>query len=123
MSDPVTFIVPGRPHPKERARRGANGHWYTPKETQQFEKTVAQCAMAAGLKLDSKDKVRLRVEMHFGKGLWPDASNVVKSVEDGLMLCCPEWDDRNVVEGYQVSTNAVDEPYTRVTVEVIEGRE
>ena len=44
-ADRIEFVVPGKPQPKPRARKGTDRWgceiWYTPKEPAEFEKRVA----------------------------------------------------------------------------------
>lgn len=77
-------------------------------------------AMAAGLRLAPKTKVRLKVEAYYDRGPFGDIDNVAKSVGDGLMLCCPGWDDRDIVELNVIRAKVPFEPFTRITVEVLE---
>ena len=46
MNPTVTFVVPGRPVPKARARV-VNGRAFTPKRTKDYEAVVRWCALAA----------------------------------------------------------------------------
>lgn len=41
------FVVPGKPQPKQRARVGVGGRFYTPRETREYAKLVRSCAWAA----------------------------------------------------------------------------
>lgn len=34
------LVIPGQPHPCERARRGKQGHWYTPEPTRDYKQRV-----------------------------------------------------------------------------------
>lgn len=43
----IRFEVPGPPRPKQRARRGTGGRWYTPAQTRDYERHVAMCAYLA----------------------------------------------------------------------------
>ena len=80
----IEFTVPGKPQPKQRARRGRDGGWYTPKETVAFERLVAtQFRLAAGRHAPWSGEVALGVTV-IGAHHATDASNVLKAVEDGL---------------------------------------
>lgn len=43
-----TLTVPGQPVPQARARRGKNGHWYTPRQSQEFQERVRAAWMVEG---------------------------------------------------------------------------
>jgi Holliday junction resolvase RusA-like endonuclease len=123
VSEPqrITFSIMGPPVPKERARRGKGGHWFTPKKTRAYEALVGMAAMA------KKSLVRdwpmdaeymLHVRLYFPNHRRRDADNVIKSVQDGLRgvlyhddhrvgVLCPPWEvDR-------------ERPRAEVTVEVL----
>lgn len=103
----IQFTVMGDPVPKARARttvQGGFAHSYTPAKTVQYERKVAAAyARAAnGFKFAPESPLKMSVYIYMpipksaGKrlterlagGVWhtkkPDASNVLKSVEDSL---------------------------------------
>lgn len=104
----LEFVVAGPPRPKQRARRGAGGRWYTPQATRDYERHVGVCAMAA------LSWHRLLPSQRYDGQSWPigaeyelearivpanrrkmDADNVIKSICDGLIGVL--WaDDRQV---------------------------
>lgn len=82
----IAFTIPGKAQPKERPRVGKNGHIFTPRTTEKYERWVADCyRSAAGLRGFGEGvacSVTLRI-------FWPDRrrrdlDNGVKSVLDGL---------------------------------------
>lgn len=118
------FVVPGKPQPKQRARRGIGGRFYTPPETRAYHglvKTFAWAAMAkAGLMrrgawpLDARYRVSVVIypaSLHV-----PDGDNVLKCVQDGLNGLA--WaDDRQAKVG-SYDTRKPDRENPRVEVEV-----
>ena len=105
----IRFTAATTPHGKQRARttmRGGYAHSYTPKETVEFERTVAQACKAAckgvqmppeaPLSMDlicympipksvSKRRRELMGSEHVYHTKKPDASNILKSVEDAVI--------------------------------------
>ena len=107
-----TFIVPGNPKPKERPRQGRAGslsaqqkaeraaakkrgeRWIdprrqltmTPRETREYEASVAAAAAEAGLSVgDHPCSVTLAVWMPPADAKRKDLDNITKSVLDGMM--------------------------------------
>ncbi len=86
----LAFTVIGPPQPKERARRGRNGHWYTPKRTQRYERAVrvASIVAIAGAHVCGEwprdARYRVDVTAYFGDARRRDADNVGKAVLDAL---------------------------------------
>lgn len=120
LGESWTFEIPGPPVAKERPRRNnKTGTWYTPTKTQDAERHVAQCAMAAGLKLEPG--VKYGVELYFYCSAHPrDLDNMVKLVLDGLgQYGKPDgWNDRQVEQMYQlvVSVKSAAEEKTIVRI-------
>lgn len=119
----VTLKIPGKPQPKQRARRGKGGRFYTPRETRDFERSVAQYGLGARMRTGERWSLvasyRVRVECFMPDRRKRDADNVAKAVLDGLNGIL--WDDdTQVVE--LTTTKAVDRenPRTVVTVEIIQ---
>ncbi len=84
----VSFTVPGRPVPKQRPRvymSGRRAQVYTPRETREYEETVGWYARPR-FKHPLLEPVRLAIRafLRRGPGREPDATNVAKSVEDGM---------------------------------------
>lgn len=81
----VVFGIPGCPQPKERARKGAGGRWYTPPKTREYMKRVAQVALVYRPPNWKKDRV-YKVEMlvTFPDNRRRDLDNVVKGILDAL---------------------------------------
>jgi len=77
------FTVPGRPRGKERPRMGRNGKFYTPKQTRDYEESVAWCARNAYKEDPTELPVRLDLIIRSSKSR-ADASNILKAIEDGM---------------------------------------
>ena len=116
-----TFVVPGRAVPKERARKGKGGRFYTPKRTKVYEAEVAWCAVASGLRLKPRDVVMLELEFHLCPMFSGDNDNRIHAIQDGLQRAYPGWNDRHVayVSGRQVRAPNKREQRTVVCVEVL----
>ena len=116
MSAPVTFVVPGPPQPKQRARRGPNGRWYTPRATAAYEAAVGWAAREAGIRHPCTGPVRLGVNLWFPDRRRRDVDNVAKSVLDALNGVA--WnDDSQVAELIVARDLDRDEPRAEITVE------
>lgn len=123
------FVVPGRPRGKERprfCRAGSRGHAYTPRETRDYERLVADCCRhemraqglrgswsldeSAGLSVIAlfpipaswpkwKREKALRGELP--PSCKPDFDNIAKAIADGLNGIA--WkDDAGVALGVQI---------------------
>jgi Holliday junction resolvase RusA-like endonuclease len=90
-----TVIIPGPPVAKERPRRSAFGHWYTPRRTTEYEEAVAWAAIAAGVRLDPYAAYSVVIEL-FVADRRKDLDNCAKSILDGLQRMGDGWDDRQV---------------------------
>lgn len=88
----LRLIVPGKPQPKQRARKGKGGRHYTPPETRAFESLVRlvglqvtqRWKLATGKPWDKSGDFALGVTAYMPDRLKRDLSNVEKSIEDGL---------------------------------------
>lgn len=60
----VTFAVPGRPVPLERARRGRQGNWYTPAKSLEYRQRIQTAWMAAGRPTFDTRPVSMCVYVH-----------------------------------------------------------
>lgn len=119
MSQSITFIIPGAPVPKARARVG-KGYHFTPPRTVQYEALVRLCAMRARPKdwpLDAK--YRLSAMVYYADNRRRDLSNVIKSIEDGMNTVI--WKDDCQVTEYRniVSCVSPRAPRVEVTIEVV----
>lgn len=87
---PLRLVIPGLPRGKERPRFG-KGRVYTPAKTKVYESAIAWAAkVAMGRREILTGPVQLTVRCSFtGKHGWhtskPDASNILKCVEDGMI--------------------------------------
>ena len=115
------FTIPGAPVPKERARRGANGHWYTPEKTRVAEEKVVVCVKQAmpGLQVDEASTFRLDLVFYLppypGRRLPPDIDNLLKLILDALNNLVYR-DDRQVLEVNMRKKLNSDDPRTVVAV-------
>ena len=100
----ISFVVPGEPQGKGRARATKTGRMYTPTKTKAYETQVAWLARdAMGVMPAYGGPLRLRIEaVHGVPPSWPkkrreaaiagetahtsrpDISNIVKAIEDGM---------------------------------------
>jgi Holliday junction resolvase RusA-like endonuclease len=87
----LAFVVEGPPQPKERARMGAGGRWFTPKRTREYETRVANAALVAMQLLKRSGHVwprdaayRVELLVCFPDARKRDGDNVLKAVLDGL---------------------------------------
>lgn len=91
-----TFVVPGVPQAKQRARKGAQGRWYTPEATRNAENGVALLCRYARLKMGSADAVvYLTFSVSKRSG---DLDNEIKLALDGITKGGGWDDDKQVVE-------------------------
>jgi Holliday junction resolvase RusA-like endonuclease len=116
----LSFVIPGPPRPKQRARRGRNGHWYTPKETRAYEGVVHWYAARARARkrwpMDAS--YRVEVVLYMPDRRTRDGDNVLKSIQDGANGVL--WkDDRQVVETTVRKDLDRDDPRAEVVVEVL----
>ncbi|MBN1461387.1 MAG: RusA family crossover junction endodeoxyribonuclease [Armatimonadetes bacterium] len=92
-----TVEIPGPPVAKQRPRRAPQGHFYTPAKTVKAEKTIAEYAMAAGVRLEPKRKYALGICFYLSAHR-RDIDNLQKTVLDGLNRLgeTDGWDDHQV---------------------------
>lgn len=123
MSNEFTFEIPGKPQPKQRARRGRNGRWYTPEATRRYERLAASCALAARPQgWVTQGRFELGVTLFMPDRRRRDADNCVKSIADGLNGVI--WaDDDQIVAGAYTKEIDPDNPRAVVTVTRIEKEE
>ncbi len=143
----LTFRIPGKPQPKQRARSGINAATgrkvhYTPEATKNFEEAVRLVAYNARITSPGASvffhgpvALSLSIDMKI-PGSWPkwkqdaafdgfiaptvdpDASNVVKAVEDGLNGVV--WRDDNQVVKLEVSMQYSDCEGVTVKIESLD---
>ncbi|WP_066633326.1 RusA family crossover junction endodeoxyribonuclease [Desulfolucanica intricata] len=89
----VSFVIPGRPVPKQRPRAGKNGNIYTPKKSRVYEETVGWAGKQV-FKNPYDGPVSLQVKVYLAEP-GGDLDNYIKSIQDGLNSIA--WrDDRQV---------------------------
>lgn len=116
-----TFVVRGPPQPKERARRGNHGRWYTPERTRAYEAAIRNMAMLSRSPRWAVDRqYAVTVTAYFADGRPRDVDNVLKSVLDGLTGVAFA-NDRQVVEthAYRGGVDR-DDPRTIVSTSTVE---
>lgn len=116
--DKTSFVVPGRPVGKERARKGKNGTFYTPARTREYENLVAWKAKIAHVGAPFEGPVKLEMEVRSRKSR-ADTSNILKAIEDGMNRIV-YYDDRQIMEIHIFRTRGNDEE-VQVTVSRIRG--
>ena len=115
----LRFTVAGPPQPKERARRGKGGRWYTPERTRSYEARVrwlcAAAASRAGWARGPGAAYAVDLAMFFGDARRRDVDNATKAILDALNGVA--WlDDSEVVE--LSVRRAIDRSTPRVEVEI-----
>jgi Holliday junction resolvase RusA-like endonuclease len=120
MTGEFYFVVAGPPQPKQRARQGRGGHWYTPPATRAYEVAVKVAALAPMLqgghpRDDCKSTFAVALDVYFGDERGRDVDNVAKAILDGANKII--WhDDRQV---HELSVRRfVDRAHPRVEVRV-----
>ena len=116
----LSFIVPGKPQPKQRARMGKGNRWYTPASTVAFETQVRNAAFirmaTRGVLKEWTGDLHLTVRCYFPDARRRDADNVLKAVQDALNGFV-YVDDSQVVSA--TVTKAIDRDEPRTEVEVV----
>ena len=80
----ISYIIPRRPEPKQRPRKGKNGSVYTPAKTREYEEYVGWCAKRWFVR-PMMGEVELFARFYFkSKKNRPDLSNLTKALEDGM---------------------------------------
>lgn len=116
MTTSFSFVVAGKPQPKERARAGKNGRHYTPKSTRAYERLVRETAclyVPNGWQLDGAFRVDLVCT--FDDYRCRDLDNCAKAVLDACNGIA--WaDDRQVMYLSMLKVLGADRPGVEVTV-------
>lgn len=126
----VAFQVYGPPVPKQRARKGGNGKWYTPRKTRSYERLVRSHAVQSlipksfpliptlactRVAWSCGERYRVALAIYFPDARRRDGDNVLKSVLDACNGVL--WDDDSrVVE--TLVTKSVDRKSPRIVVNV-----
>ena len=93
-SNRVRLTIPGTPQPKQRARKGKGGGFYTPTATKKYEAKVAWLARQQKIRAVDGNIAGI-LTLWFPDYRVRDADNCVKSVLDGLNKIA--WNDDSQV--------------------------
>ena len=110
----INFTIPGKPQPKERARRGKNGQWYTPFSTRIYEAKVVTMAKRAHVR-SVIGPVEVSLDVYFPDKRRRDLDNVLKAVMDALNGVAYQ-DDSQIVRLKVVRLVDRDNPRVEVTI-------
>jgi len=121
----LAFVVEGRPQPKQRARRGLGGRWFTPRETREFHERVLYAGLHARQLLLRTSGRAWPLDATYRVTCWPtwsdrrrrDLDNLVKAVLDGLNGVL--WQDDSQVSDQRGVRTEPGPERTRVEVEVL----
>ena len=116
--DKTSFVVPGRPVGKERARKGKNGTFYTPPRTREYENLVSWKARMAHVGAPFEGPVKLEMEIRSRKSR-ADTSNILKAIEDAMNRIVYH-DDKQIKEIHIRRINGEQEE-VQVTISKIRG--
>lgn len=121
----IAFTVPGPPVPKQRARMGKGGRWYTPKETAEYRHRIRNAMTASWFRttawpINAAYRVSLLVYMQDARRR--DVDNIAKAVLDALNSIT--WDDDSRVQQLAID-RSIDrkQPRVEVVIEVIEKKD
>ena len=119
------LTIPGKPQPKQRARRGKGGRWYTPKATRQYEAHVRSMVSAekrfAQFVGFGSARVSVTIDVYWPDRRRRDLDNAVKSILDGCTKAAL-WDDDSQVAELTVRAHVDRErPRAELVVEVMDG--
>jgi len=103
MPKSITFEIPGRPLAKQRAKKAASGHFYTPKQTVNYEDFIKYIYLELKNRLwfdkyvwigfqayfkipksTSKKRAQLMLDNKIEHDKTPDIDNCLKVIMDGL---------------------------------------
>jgi Holliday junction resolvase RusA-like endonuclease len=120
MTDVLEFVVPGALVPKQRARQGKGGHWYTPPETRAYEQAISAYGTTTRLRhrwptADASSEFEVTINLFLPDARARDVDNIAKSVLDGLNQNI--WKDDRQVARLVVNRHVDRErPHTRVSI-------
>jgi Holliday junction resolvase RusA-like endonuclease len=115
----LEFTIPGPPQPKERARRGKNGRWYTPERTRAYESHVRWLARTEVARRGWRcEPAAFFVELRlvFADRRRRDVDNCAKSILDACNGVV--WPDDAMVTDLRI-VREVDPVHPRVDVVVV----
>jgi Holliday junction resolvase RusA-like endonuclease len=129
MGKSISFVVPGDPVPKKRARVTKNGT-FTPAETKRFESDVAAYASIAWrtrhldswprpVKENRGVRFSLAINIYFRDDACADGDNVEKSIADGMNRVA-YWSDKQVKRCVWEEFIDPMNPRTEVTLTILE---
>lgn len=118
MINELSFTVFGPPQPKQRARKGKGGRWYTPNPTRRYERAVRNVAVLH--RPPDGERYEVVVVCYFADARRRDADNVLKSVMDSCNGVL--WADDSLIARATVEKR-IDraEPRTEITVRAMEA--
>lgn len=115
----MKIIIPGEPIPKARPRKGQHGNFYTPRQTVEYESTIAWSCKAQPDRFGSS-KVAVHTIFFFSsERSLSDGDNCHKSVLDALQLAGIFSNDRQVREGHYYMRVDQENPRTEIIVQEI----
>lgn len=115
----VSFVVLGPPQPKQRARMGKGGHWFTPAATRAYEQAVRFVGSYVSPTWRKDKRYDVVVRAYFADARRRDADNVAKAVADALNGVY--WDDDSQIRSLTcVREVDRDEPRTEVEITMLD---
>jgi crossover junction endodeoxyribonuclease RusA len=124
-ADRLTFTVPGLPVPKQRARRGKGGRWYTPEKTANYETAVKMHALngiaRVGWPMRTKSLCAVTIHVYFPDNRNRDIDNVFKACADA-MNDFVYHDDTQIHEQHAYKHVGSECPRVEVEVTLLEKR-
>lgn len=118
----LAFAIDGQPVGKARARAGANGKFYTPRTTAEYQNRIGWLARQAmqGQPRNDLDWLAVVAEFHT-PAFTGDVDNFVKALFDGFNKVV--WrDDQQVIELHARLIRRSEKPRTEVAIYIAEAR-